>query len=291
MRLGFHLSIAGGFLQAAERALALGCETVQVFSRSPRMWRAQLIEPEDALAFRSRLAERSIAPVFVHTPYLLNLGSADRALADKSARVLAEELQRAEALGAGFVVTHLGGAPGPTDRVLKRIARRLEAALRHSPESVVLLLENSGGAGNLVGASFDELAAILECCCSRERLGVCLDTAHAFAAGYEMRTPEGLEETLADFHRSVGLDLLRLIHANDSKGPLGSHLDRHWHIGRGEIGLAGFRNILRHPKLQALPMIMETPKDAPDADRRNMRIMKRLRKECSGEGSGNRPRP
>ena len=286
VRLGFHVSIAGGFARVPERARYLGCETLQVFSRSPRAWRAQPIQESEAEAFRQPLSAARITPVVVHTPYLLNLGSADRSLGKRSTDVLAEELRRAAQLGAQYVVTHLGGSPEPPARVLRRIARRLDTALRLSPPDVLLLLENSAGAGSLVGAPFSDLAEIVAHSRFPARLGLCLDTAHALAAGYEVRTREGLAQTLAQLDAALGLHRLRLLHGNDSKSDLGSHVDRHWHIGRGAIGLAGFRNILSHPKLQPLPLIMETPRRTIADDRRNMRVMKRLRSECQDARSG-----
>ncbi len=286
MRLGFHVSVEGGFAQAAARARATHCETVQVFSRSPRMWRAAPIDGDDAAAFREGMSMQAVTPVMVHTPYLLNLGSSERSLGERSARVLGEEMHRGAVLGAQYVVTHLGGALEARSRVLRRIARRVDGAVRDSPTEVMLLLENSTGAGSLVGAPFAELAAIIAECRCPDRLGVCLDTAHCFAAGYEIRTSEGLEQTLADFDATVGLRLLRVLHGNDTKSELGSHLDRHWHIGRGGIGLDGFRNILCHPKLQSLPLIMETPKRTIYDDRRNMGVMNRLREECQSESTG-----
>jgi deoxyribonuclease-4 len=287
VRLGFHLSIAGGFARVPERARYLGCETLQVFSRSPRAWHAQPIQESEAQAFRDTLRAAQVAPIVVHTPYLLSLGSADPSLGKRSADVLAEELKRAAQLGAQYVVTHLGGSPEPRTRVLRRIARRIDSALRLSPPQVLLLLENSAGAGSLVGASFPDLAEIISHCRFPIRLGICLDTAHALAAGHEVRTPEGLARTLAELDACLGLHRLRLLHGNDSKTDLGSHVDRHWHIGRGVIGLAGFRNILSHPTLQSLPLIMETPRKSIADDRRNMRLMKRLRRECQDARSGN----
>jgi len=278
--------MAGRFHKVPERARALGCETVQVFSRSPRGWRAQRIEAEEAAVFRERLRALDISPVVVHTPYLLNLGSADRALGERSTHVLAEEMRRAHLLGAQYVVTHLGGAPQPRTIVLRRIARRIDGALRDSPAGVMLLLENSAGAGNLVGGTFAELAGIIGHCRFQQRLGICLDSAHCYAAGYQVGTMPGLEETLAQLDREAGLTRLHLLHGNDSRSQFASRVDRHWHIGRGTMGLAAFRNILCHPKLRGLPLIMETPRGSIDDDRRNMRVMKRLRRECENESSG-----
>jgi len=215
----------------------------------------------------------------VHTPYLLNLGASDRTLGERSQRVLAEELRRAERLGADFVVTHIGGSrPEEAHRkVLKRIAKRVDAALEAQPNSVILLLENSAGAGSLVGGRFEELAETISLCAYPQRLAVCIDTAHCHAAGYAVSSEMGWESTLAALDQAVGLDRLRLIHVNDSKSAFGSHVDRHWHIGKGTIGLSGFRALLRHPKVSHLPFIMETPQDSEADDTRNMRVMRRLR--------------
>lgn len=282
MRIGLHVSIAGGFTKAAERALALGCETIQVFTRSPRGWQAAGLDAGETAGFRAAVTSAGIAPVFVHAPYLVNLATTDRALAARSCAVLAEELDRAAAIGALGVVVHPGHA-ADRDRAPARTARRVAQALRRSRSRTLLLLENTAGAATDIGSRFADLAAIIAAVAEHrassagaDRLGVALDTAHLLAAGAEIRTRAGLDMTLRDFDAAVGLARLHLLHLNDSRFGLGSGRDRHWHIGRGEIGLDGFRTIINHPLLRHLPAILETPRSSAADDRRNLAAVRSL---------------
>jgi len=276
VRIGLHVSIAGGLARACARARALRCETIQLFTRSPRGWQAPPLDPEGAAAFRSGTGAAGIAPVFVHAPYLVNLAAADRGLAARSRRMLVEELDRAGAIGALGVVVHPGRSP---DRAqgLARVTREVSRVIRHSRAGTLLLLENTAGARTDIGSRFEELAAVIAGVPNRDRLGVTLDTAHLFAAGYEVHTRAGLDATLRDFDATVGLGRLHLLHLNDSRFPLASGRDRHWHIGRGEIGLDGFRAVVNHPLLRHLPGILETPRAAATDDRRNLAALRRLR--------------
>lgn len=279
MRFGFHIPISGGLDKVPERAIQRQCDTIQIFTRSPRLWRSRALVEEEVNVFKGGIAEAGIRPVVVHTQYLVNLGAADSSLWRRSWQSLGEELGRAALLGAQFVVTHPGsrGKSLPTVAV-KRAGRAIQRALEESmgAQYIVPLLENTAGGGGLLGARFEELAAIAEATGMWERLGFCLDTAHAYEAGYDIASEEGLEAALTELDRVWGLEKLKVVHANESATPLGSHRDRHWDIGQGGIGEEGFRLILSHPKLQDLPFIMETPTFELKRDLRNMAAIRRL---------------
>jgi deoxyribonuclease-4 len=282
--LGCHLSIGKGFPAVIDEAERLGINAVQIFSHSARSWRMKPLDPEEAEAFRKRWESSEVEYTVIHTSYLLNLASPDGELWERSLASLREEVRRAGVLGIPDVVTHLGSHKGTG--LEQGIARVAEAILRlqDSPEwrrwEGRLLLELTAGAGDTVGVRFEELAAIIERAGGDERLGICLDTCHAFASGYELRTPEGLEATLRELEATVGLKRLWLVHLNDSAYPFASHRDRHAHIGRGEIGLEGFRLVVNHPALRELPFILETPKgelSGEDADIVNLRTVRGLK--------------
>lgn len=277
-RLGLHVSIAGGIEKAADRARELGCTSMQIFSRTPRGWNFPPLPPASIRIFKEKISERAIDPVVVHTPYLLNLATGDRLLYRRSVEALSEDLRRAELLGARYVVTHLGspgseGSAGGRRQVIKALKR-----LAPAYSSVTLLLENSAGCGRTVGARLEEIEEVLEGAGREGRLGFCFDTCHGFAAGYDFRSEEQSRALVEKIDRTVGLARLKLLHLNDCEGPLGSHLDRHQHIGLGEIGLLGFKNLLGQEPLRKVPMILETPKDEPADDRRNLRRIRALLK-------------
>ena len=219
-------------------------------------------------------------PVVVHTPYLLNLASGDENLYRRSIMGLALDVRRAEQMGARLVVTHIGSAgENPRGFALKRVTFALREVLGKST-AVCILLENGSGAGTSLGSRFEELAAIIAGVGKNAKLGVCFDTCHGFAAGYDFRTPRGVAGLADEISQTIGLKRLTLLHLNDGQGSLGGHLDRHEHIGKGEIGMRGFKILLRHPFFRKLPMILETPKDSPDADQKNlMQIRKIYEKE------------
>jgi deoxyribonuclease-4 len=281
MRLGVHVSIAGGFGEAVERAKRLGCTTMQIFSRSPRGGPAAPIPPELAQQFdRSRRAA-GIQPLAIHSPYIINLASPDDRMWHQSLRLYQEEYARAATLRADYLVTHVGSHRGEGEaagiaRVAEAIARTLEK--RSAP--TMILLENTAGSGQGLGYQFEQLAAIREAARASARVGICLDTAHLFAAGYPIHTAEGLDEVLGAFDRAVGLARLKLIHLNDSKVPFDSRVDRHWHIGQGHIGPDAFRRIVTHSRLREVPFILETPKKDGRAgeadDRRNLAAVRGL---------------
>lgn len=281
-RVGVHTSIAGSLAQAAEKAHQIGCTAFQIFSTSPRMWKARPLEPEEISALARLRREYDLHPLVIHANYLLNLASPDARLRQRSIAAFREELARAAALGAEYLVLHPGSYRDATpEQGIRTLARSIRQAMQETPSggrpnAVRLLIENTCGQGNTLGGSFVEIQQILALL---EGLPVdcCLDTAHCFAAGMNIATPEGLAAALAEVERTVGLRRVRVIHTNDSRSPLGSHRDWHEHIGRGGIGREGFRRIVNHPSLRDKVFILETPLDKPGDDRRNLRLIQSLR--------------
>lgn len=278
IRFGFHGSIAGGFLQAAKRAGDLGCQTLQIFSRNPRGWALpKAIDPQVALAFREALVQADIAPLVIHLPYLPNLASPEEDLYERSVASLMTEMERSRLLGADYLVLHIGHrGTSAEEAACLRVASAVHRACRSCPESPRILLENTAGQGTEIGFHFDQLGAILKEMHHQDRVGVCFDTAHAWGAGYDLASAHGLAETLKEFDRFIGWNRLHLIHLNDAKSPCGARIDRHEHIGEGQIGLAGFRRLLAHQQLRSIPMIMETPKKSDADDRRNLDVVQCL---------------
>jgi deoxyribonuclease-4 len=300
MRFGFHIPITGGLGKVPSRAVERGCDTIQIFSRSPRLWRSRELKEDEVALFRAGIAQAGIQPLVIHSQYLVNLASSDASLWERSWRSLAEDFRRAEALGAQFVVSHPGSrGEGSLTEAIRRAAEGIRCALnvgaRHGSASLTtgaapMLLENTAGGGSLLGGNFEELAAIAEACGSPESVGLCLDTAHAYEAGHDIASKEGLEAVLSELDRLFGLDRVRVVHANDSATALGSRRDRHWDVGEGRIGEAGFRLILSHPRLRQLPFIMETPTFELERDLRNMARIRRLASEVSPPASSPRLR-
>ena len=288
MRLGVHVRIAQGFGAAIERAERLGCEAIQVFSSSPSSWRVRELDQASAEIFRKGAARLGIRPVVLHTPYLLNLASPDDCIWGRSMEALAVALDRSAALGGDYVVTHIGSHGGAgfeagADRAARAVAHALDAR----PGPAMVLLEAGSGAGNTIGSTFEELAAILERLEAwRERVGACLDTAHLWAAGYDVSSGAGLDAVLDRFDRMIGLPRLRLFHCSDTQKDLGSHSDRHWHIGRGKIGLAGFAALVNHPALAEIGGIIETPEMETGWDAENLNVLKKLRIASGGQQEG-----
>ncbi len=269
--------MAGGFSKVLARARRVGCETMQLFTRSPRSWAARELDPDDVAAFRRDLDGSGISPVFVHASYLPNLAAAPGPQADRAVDVLAEEMRRCAALGAGFLIVHAGRAGEQSrEAAVRSAARNADRVLHRVPRGPLLLLENTAGMGSEVGNRFEQLADTVAFIERRDRVGVVLDTAHLFEAGYELRTRSGLDSTLRDFDGSVGLGRLHLLHLNDSRTDYGSRVDRHWHIGKGRIGVEGFRLIVNHPLLSHLPAILETPRRTHRDDLANLRVVKGL---------------
>jgi deoxyribonuclease-4 len=279
MRLGAHESIAGGLHKAFDRAQSVGCEAMQIFVKSNRSWAVKPLIEEDIARFKAKAEETGIQPVVGHTSYLLNLATPDEALWTKSRDTLIIELERCEALDVGWLVLHPGSHVGAGEEAgLARVAQALGEVHAATPGfRAQILLETTAGQGTNLGYRFEHLAWLIEHTPGGERLGVCLDTCHVFAAGYELRTPEGYGATMEAFDRVIGLERLHAIHLNDSKGDLGSHKDRHEHIGKGFIGLEGFRHLLNDPRLAGLPGLLETPKgDDLQEDRENLAVLRSL---------------
>jgi deoxyribonuclease-4 len=279
MKLGLHLSIAGAIDRSVDRAVEKGCNTLQMFSRNPRGWTSKELDPMETESFRVKVSESQVWPVFIHTPYLLNLASPKEDVYRESVRVLQDELRRAAELHVPFVVTHLGSHLGHGKG---KGSRRIVAAINDSfsavESDVVLLLENTAGLRNSMGSSFEDIESIASRIENRKRLGVCFDTCHAFAAGYDLVSRRAVEHTLQRFDEIIGLEEMKLVHLNDSKGSLSSRIDRHEHIGMGKIGEKGFKNIL-HSRLGQLPLILETPIDERRSDIENLKKVRELAHE------------
>jgi deoxyribonuclease-4 len=280
LRIGIHTSIAGGLENAALKAVELGANTFQIFSTSPRMWRAAPLRPEQIRRLRALRAQHDLAPLVVHDNYLINLAAREPLTRARSIKAFRGELERALAIGAEYLVAHPGSYRGQTlGQGIEAVAEGLrEAARGLKSRRLAILLENTAGAGALIGSRFEELAH-LRALARRGlgfRVGFCLDTAHALASGYDVASAKGLRATLKEVECVLGLANVPVIHANDSKAPLGSRRDRHQHIGQGYIGVEGFRRILNHPKLRAKAFILETPVDKQDDDRRNVETLKSL---------------
>lgn len=280
LRIGIHTSIAGSLEKAALKAAELGANTFQIFSASPRMWRAAMPEPAAIRRLQEARERLDLAPLAVHDNYLINLAAADPGIRSRSIMAFRGELERALAIGAEYLVAHPGSYRGATlEKGIETLAASLARAARGiKGDRLMLLLENTAGSGCSIGSRFEELAAVRELAAKRTDLpvGYCLDTAHCLAAGYDVSSAVGLRRTVREAGRVLGLDNVRVIHTNDSKAPPGSHIDRHEHIGEGYIGETGFRRILAHPQLRGKAFILETPIDREGDDRRNMETLKRL---------------
>ncbi len=287
--LGAHMSIAGGLPTAIERATATGCQALQIFTKSVGRWRARPLAPEEVREFRRRVRESELAAVVAHASYLINLASVNPALRQRSTEALGEELERAESLGLDALVVHPGShTTGEVDECLTLVSDAVRTILASQRRGRTrLLLENTAGQGTNLGHRFEQLGTILHRVGRTRRVGVCLDTCHLVAAGYELASPEGYRRTFDQFDATVGIDRLGALHLNDSKRPRGSRVDRHEHIGDGYVGLAGFRRLVNDGRFDALPMILETPKmagrqhrasgiTADPCDMKNLDVLRRL---------------
>lgn len=284
--LGAHMSVSGGLHKAVERIASIGGQALQVFTRNQRQWKAAPVTDAEAQTFRAAVAQWGFEHVASHGSYLVNLASPDPEVATKSRKALADELARCARLGIPMLVLHPGSHLGAgVEAGLARLTDNLDAALDDAVEvddaahEVMVLLENTAGQGNGLGSRLEELAHVLAHSRHESRLGVCFDTCHAFAAGLDLRTDEGYDEAFGSFDRVIGLERLRLFHLNDSKSAPGSRVDRHEHIGRGNLGLEPFRKLLNDPRFASRPMILETPKDKGDRldlDRMNLETLRGL---------------
>jgi deoxyribonuclease-4 len=280
LRLGIHTSTAGSLENAALHAAELGANTFQIFSSSPRMWRARAPDPSQVKLLKAARRRFDLNPLVIHVSYLVNLASADPVIRAKSIAAFRGELERAAAIGAEYLVLHPGSYRGRSveEGIADFVAALRDAAAGFHSRGLTVLLENTAGAGSHLGSRFEELASIRERAGEVTHLpiGYCLDTCHLLAAGFDISTPAGLRATVRSAESLLDLANVGVFHVNDSKTPLGSHVDRHANIGEGHIPLAAFRRILRHPKLRGKPFILETPIDAPGDDQRNLDTLKRL---------------
>jgi deoxyribonuclease-4 len=259
MLIGAHVSPAGGLPKAVERGQQRGCRAIQIFNQSPRMWRPTVYREEDVAAFREALAASSIDAVLIHAVYLLNCASDDPDIRAKTLHSLTHSLRVGDQIGAHGVVLHPGSAKtGDVGEALARAGATIREALAES-ERCALHLENTAGAGGTLGRSVEELAALIDLAGAEQRLGVCLDSCHLFASGYDIRAPAGIDSLLEEISAKIGLERLRSLHLNDSQGSLGSNRDRHANVGQGELGERGCATFLAAPAFEDLPCVLETP--------------------------------
>jgi deoxyribonuclease IV len=275
-KVGFHVSIAGGISNSVDNAKSIGCTAFQIFSRNPRGWAAKPLAPDDVAAFKSKLAASGIERncTMVHMPYLPNLSGPSGEMHKKSIDTLAGEIRRAGELGIPYLIIHLGshlgqGHEAGVIQLVNAVNLAIDLEGRKGAD-VMVLLENNAGQKNSIGATFEELRTILDKL-QGARVGICFDTCHAFASGYDLRTTRSVEKTLDAFDKTIGLKEMKVLHLNDSKGILGSNLDRHEHIGLGNIGGEGIAAFLTHKRILQIPIIMETPIDEKRNDAKNLR--------------------
>ncbi|MHC2995067.1 MAG: deoxyribonuclease IV [Candidatus Atribacteria bacterium] len=289
MKIGCHVSIAGGIDNSVNRAEELGCNTMQIFSKNAATWREKILDKEEINKFKRNLRNSNldINPVFIHTSYLINLASPSDELYFKSINSFIEEMKRADLLlTAPYLITHPGAHTGLGEEYgIQRVIRALNIILERSADlnlKTVILLENTAGSGTHLGYSFQQWKRMVEGVRDNERMGICFDTCHSFAAGFDLSYKEGVEQTLEELDKFLGLERLKVIHLNDSKYPLGSRKDRHMHIGKGYIGLKGFEIIVNHRFLKDLPFVLETPKFGQRDDLENINLVKSF---TTGDGS------
>lgn len=260
MYFGYHVSIEGGIASSVDRGVAAGCDSIQIFTGPPRQWGTPRESREEALEFRKRKEESGIAFAVFHSIYLVNLASPDDSIYNRTISALVHSLEKAERLDAYALVTHVGNHKGAGELFgLDRIAAGITDCLEKADGNAMLLLETTAGAGTSIGGSFEQFGRLFDAAGKFERLGFCLDTSHIFAAGYDIRTPDGIDRTLDELDRFVGLERLKLVHMNDSKVDCGTHVDRHEHIGEGKIGIEAFKYMVNHEVFRDLPAIAELP--------------------------------
>jgi len=275
--IGAHMSIGGGFFNSLYSGKELGCTTIQIFTKSANQWKAKELTPEDIEKFRQAQKETGIAPVVGHDSYLINIASSEKELLQKSREALLLELTRSEKLGLPYLVMHPGSNPDEKEGIQKIADSLSWVHSRSKNYQVKICLETTAGQGNTLGYRFEQLADIINLTEEDKRLGICFDTAHSFVAGYDIKDEKAYRKTFEQFNQTIGINRLKVIHLNDSKKALGSRVDRHEHIGRGFIGLEGFRLILNDKRFEKIPKILETPKE-DDWDEKNLTILRRLNK-------------
>ena len=285
MIIGAHVSAAGGISNAIDRGADIGAEAVQIFGSSTRSWRFKALTGAEAEDFRTKNADAGMSPPFLHAIYLINLGNANPDNVEKSVTSLVNYMRLADQIGAGGVIFHPGSHGGAGyDGVFQQVVDSIKLVLDQTPEGPLLCLENMAGMGQHIGAKFSELGEVLKAVDS-PRLGICLDTQHAFAAGYDLTNPEGVAGMIEEFDRDIGLDRLAAVHANDSKRACGSGVDRHDNIGEGLIGEEGFTNIMSHPAFGEVPFFLEVPgfgEKRGGPDKPNVDILKAIRARVGG---------
>jgi deoxyribonuclease-4 len=285
MIIGAHVSAAGGISKAIDRGADIGAEAVQIFGSSTRSWRFKALTGAEAEDFRTKNADAGMSPPFLHAIYLINLGNANPDNVEKSVTSLVNYMRLADQIGAGGVIFHPGSHGGAGyDGVFQQVVDSIKLVLDQTPEGPLLCLENMAGMGQHIGAKFSELGEVLKAVDS-PRLGICLDTQHAFAAGYDLTNPEGVAGMIEEFDRDIGLDRLAAVHANDSKRACGSGVDRHDNIGEGLIGEEGFTNIMSHPAFGEVPFFLEVPgfgEKRGGPDKPNVDILKAIRARVGG---------
>ena len=279
MRLGAHVSAAGGLVKSFDRAEDIGAETIQIFASSPRAWKFKVPLESDVSNFRTRLENVDVSPVYVHGSYLVNLaGNAE--LVKKSVSCLVETMNVSSQIGAAGVIFHLGSHGGiGFESVFGQVVKALKYVLSETDHGTSLIIENSAGMGNHIGSSFEEIGRLVNQV-NDHRLNVCLDTEHAFAAGYDIVKEDGIKLVIKEFENKIGISKLAVVHANDSKVEFGSGVDRHQNIGEGYIGIEGFKTIMSHDAFREVPFILEVPgSDGSGPDKINMDRMKMIRNE------------
>jgi len=262
--LGAHMSIEGGMHKAFERISLIGGQSLQIFSKNQRQWRSPELSPSEIKEFIETWEQWGKGPVAVHDSYLINLANPDGKKANRAVAAFAEEIRRAKQLAIPYLIMHPGSHLGSgLEKGLQQLTLNIDRAVTQAGDtnSVMILLETTAGQGTGLGASFEELAYVINNSAFHKRLGVCFDTCHAFAAGYDIGNAAGYAKTFADFDRIIGLEQLKFFHLNDSKKGMGTKIDRHEHIGKGEIGLEGFRLLMNDPRFAEHPMVLETPKE------------------------------
>ncbi len=278
MILGVHVSGAGKIYESLNRAHDLGCDTMQIFARNPQQWQGKTLDSSEVEEFKARRDKLKIDPVFIHISYLINLASPEVRLYQGSIKAYINDMREAERLKADYIVTHMGSHKDTSeDAGIKRLIIALNKILDETSGSKVgILLENTSGSGSWLGYKFEHQKKIIAGLKKKSRVGLCLDTAHAYLAGYDLRTKDGLDSMVDEIEKLIGIKLVKLIHLNDAAGALASHHDRHDHIGQGSIGMEGMRRIINHPKLKNIPMILETPKEGPSSDAMNLKLVRKL---------------
>ncbi len=279
MKVGLHVSIAGSIDNAVDNAKAANCDTFQIFTRNPRGWKFGDLDPEEVKVFKEKLRQTGIGPVVDHMPYLPNLACPEDELFEKSAATLLAEVDRCYELGIQYLVTHLGSHLGRGREVgLERLSDALNQAAQRAKGDVQILLENMAGQANSMGSTFKDVKEILDSVKRKERVGVCMDTCHCYAAGMDLHTQKSVDATLTKFNDVIGFEKMKVVHLNDSKFGLGSGRDRHEHVGMGYIGREGFKAILHHEAIRELPMIVETDQDELGDHQGDLRMVRKLAK-------------